>query len=253
MRLLARSSVDELFDLKGKHVIVTGAARGNGRAIADGFAAAGCRVFYVDRMFAEDRASYEPIIGHTEIGADITDQESLADVMRIAGDVDVLVNNAGITLSGKQQGQNSWAETLAVNLTGAFRITELVIDGMKRSGGGSIINITSMSAHLGSAGNPAYHASKGGLSQLTKGLAAELGGDNIRVNNVCPGYIRTDMTKDSFANIERRDFISNRTMLGRWGEPDDLQGACLFLASSASSYITGSDIYVDGGLINKGL
>ena len=145
MRLLARSSVDELFDLRGKRVIVTGAARGNGRAIADGFAAAGCRVFYVDRMFAEDSSSYEPIIGHTEIGADITDQDALADLMRIAGDVDVLVNNAGITLSGKQEGQDSWAETLAVNLTGAFRITELVIDGMKRSGGGSIINITSMS------------------------------------------------------------------------------------------------------------
>ena len=250
---LPRKLVNDLFDVRDKRVIVTGAARGNGRAIADGFAAAGCCVFYVDRMFSEDASSYEPVVDQTTIGADITDQGALADIVRIVGDVDVLVNNAGITLSKDQHGEDYWAKTIAVNLTAAFQLTELLVAAMRRRGGGSIINITSMSAHLGSAGNPAYHASKGGLSQLTKGFAAELGVDNIRVNNVCPGYIRTDMTRRSYGDVSRRDFISDRTMLGRWGEPYDLLGACLFLASDASSYITGSDIYVDGGLINKGL
>ncbi len=117
--------------------------------------------------------------------------------------------------------------------------------------GGSIINITSLNAELAFPDNPAYVAFKGGLKQLTKSLALDLGKYNIRVNNIGPGYMRTNMTKKGWAN--NRKLIEDRTILGRWGTPDDLIGTAIFLLSSASSYITGQDIYVDGGYLTKGL
>ena len=120
-----------------------------------------------------------------------------------------------------------------------------------KENGGSIINITSLNSELGFPNNPAYVAMKGGLKQLTKSLAVDLGKYNIRVNNVGPGYIKTNMTKQGWKN--NRKEIEDRTILGRWGEPKDLVGTMVFLLSSASSYITGQDIYVDGGYLTKGL
>ena len=117
--------------------------------------------------------------------------------------------------------------------------------------GGSIINITSLNAELAFPDNPAYVAFKGGLKQLTKSLALDLGKYNIRVNNLGPGYIRTNMTKKGWANNRKK--IEEKTILGRWGEPKDLVGTIIFLLSNASSYITGQDIYVDGGYLVNGL
>ena len=121
---------------------------------------------------------------------------------------------------------------------------------MKKTGG-SMINITSLNSELGFPNNPAYVSMKGGLKQLTKSLAIDLGEFNIRVNNLGPGYIKTNMTTGSWKN--RKIEIEDRTILGRWGEPEDLLGAVIFLLSSASNYITGQDIYVDGGYLAKGL
>ena len=124
---------------------------------------------------------------------------------------------------------------------------------MKDQGGGSIINITSIGAELGFPNNPAYIAAKGALKQLTRSLALDLGSFGIRVNNIGPGYFRTDMTKGSWNDPQLEEDRIRRTILGRWGEPDDLAGAVIFLASEASRYITGQDLYVDGGWLAKGL
>jgi NAD(P)-dependent dehydrogenase (short-subunit alcohol dehydrogenase family) len=124
---------------------------------------------------------------------------------------------------------------------------------MKKQKSGVIINITSINAELAFPNNPAYVSSKGGLKQLTKSLALDLGKYGIRVNNIGPGYIRTDMTKKSWLNKSRRKKIEEKTMLGRWGVSEDLSGLVIFLSSDSSSYITGQDFYVDGGWLAKGL
>ena len=124
---------------------------------------------------------------------------------------------------------------------------------MKNSGGGSIVNITSLNSELAFPDNPAYVAFKGALKQLSKSAAVDLGKHNIRVNNVGPGYFITDMTKKSWEDPKKFKERANKTVLGRWGNPEDLVGVSVFLASDASSYITGQDIYVDGGWTIKGL
>ena len=124
---------------------------------------------------------------------------------------------------------------------------------MKKQGSGSIINITSIAAELGLPDNPAYMAAKGALKQLTKSLAFDLGPFGVRVNNIGPGYFQTDMTKFGWSDPERFEARARRTLLGRWGEPNDLAGAVIFLASDASRYITAQDLYVDGGWVAKGL
>ena len=124
---------------------------------------------------------------------------------------------------------------------------------MSEQGGGSIINITSIAAEVGFPDNPAYQAAKGALKHLTRSLAVDLGSSGVRVNNIGPGYFKTDMTKGSWSDPEKREERSNRTLLGRWGVPEDLAGVVVFLASEASSYVTGQNIYVDGGWLAKGL
>jgi NAD(P)-dependent dehydrogenase (short-subunit alcohol dehydrogenase family) len=143
---------------------------------------------------------------------------------------------------------------MAVNLHAAFQLATMAARVMKKQPqGGVIINITSLGAMLGFPNNPAYVASKGGLRQLTKAMAYDLSRYNIRVNNICPGYMRTDMTRKSYQDQEIKAERDRRIMLGRWGKPEDLVGPCIFLASEASSYITGIDLPVDGGWLAKGL
>ena len=134
-----------------------------------------------------------------------------------------------------------------------FLLSQAAAKEMRFSGGGSIINITSLNSELAFPDNPAYVASKGGLKQLTKALAIDLGRYDIRVNNIGPGYMKTQMTLKSWTNRKTRRERQQKTMLGRWGDPEDLIGAAVFLASDAASYITGQDIYVDGGWLTKGL
>ena len=142
---------------------------------------------------------------------------------------------------------------MSVDLYAPFALCRVFSPLMAKNGGGSIINITSINAERGFSDNPAYAASKGGLRQLTNALANDLAASNIRVNTVGPGYMRTDMTLKSWEDTERRSKLEERTMLGRWGLPDDLAGITLLLASEASSYITGQHIYVDGGWLAKGM
>ena len=238
-------------------VVVTGATRGIGRAVAGGFLAAGAKVALVGRS-----ESIREQIGVDERAIAIrADVSSAEDRQRICqqtqeqlGAIDVLVNNAGITRSGEGEYlEEDWDATLDVNLKAPFFLSQLVAQGMRDQQGGSIVNIGSIGARVGMPDNPAYQAAKGGLLQLTRAMARDWAGWNVRVNQVNPGYIHTEMSAVSYADPEKREERAERTMLGRWGTPDDLVGACLFLASAASSYMTGTDINVDGGWIAKGM
>ena len=244
----------DIFSVKDKVVIVTGAAKGNGKAIADGFVKAGSIVLYIDILDAvKDNAKLDKTGRSKSYIVDLTNERQVSQSINSIGQVDTLVNNAGISLApDTKDSHTNWDKTIGINLTSVYELSRLVADIMIQNKGGSIINITSISSYLGSVGNPSYHASKGGVRYLTKSLAADYGKYNIRANNLCPGYINSDMTSESYMDETKRKIVSERTMLGRWGRSNDLVGTCIFLASDASSYITGSDILVDGGLINKG-
>jgi NAD(P)-dependent dehydrogenase (short-subunit alcohol dehydrogenase family) len=180
---------------------------------------------------------------------DITNYESMEDFLRSIYDhhkhIDVLINNAGITIGGYEE--SSWDRTLEINLKAPFMLSKIVLPYMIN--GGSIINITSLWSELGGENNPAYGASKGGLKQLTKCLAYDYAKYNIRVNNVGFGYIKTNMTKYSQEN--RKEEVEKKTMLNKWGEPSNVVGLVAFLCSDEASYITGSDFWIDAGYLAK--
>ena len=165
--------------------------------------------------------------------------------------IDVLINNAGITMPLMKNKlfyeKENWAKTIDVNLTASFFSSQEAIKYMIKRKEGSIINITSLNAELAFPKNPSYVASKGGLKMVGKALAKDWGKFGVRVNNLGPGYIKTSMTKSSYSNRRTRLEREKQTLLHRWGNMDDLVGPCIFLASDASKYITGQDIYVDGG------
>ena len=228
-----------MFSVKNKVVIVTGSSGGNGGAIVKGLEKLGAIVE------GGDLPSYD-------ITTDKHRKLLVQQALNHTGKIDGLINCAGITRGNNvfDYDDEDWENTYQVNLKAPFELSREVARYMKNSGG-SIINITSLNSELGFPNNPAYVAMKGGLKQLTKSLAVDLGKYNIRVNNVGPGYIKTNMTKQGWKN--NRKEIEDRTILGRWGRPEDLVGTIVFLLTSASSYITGQDIYVDGGYLTKGL
>ena len=171
--------------------------------------------------------------------------------------IDVLINCVGISLPNnkpnKQYSQMNWLKTIEVNLTSSFYCINSVIPYMIKNNQGSIINITSINSELAFPNNPSYVASKGGLKMLGKSFAKDWGKCGIRVNNIGPGYIKTNMTKNSFKNKKHKQTIEKHIILNRWGTPEDLIGPAIFLASDSSRYVTGQDIYVDGGWLSNGL
>jgi len=253
--------ISSLFSLKGKVAVVTGAAKGNGRAIAKGFLNAGALVYFIDISKKDIHAVKKAIRSRKAkfIIADVTDFELMRDTIEEVyareKRIDILVNNAGITLpqSSDTYSDNKWEKTHMVNLKAPFKVSQMAAKYMKRCGGGVIINITSLGSELGFSNNPAYVAFKGGLKQLTKALAKDWTKYNIRVNNLGLGYFKTGMTQKSWANKKLRQERAARTMLGRWGGPKDIVGPAIFLASEASRYITGQDLYVDGGWLASGI
>ena len=248
-----------LFSVKDKVVIVTGASRGIGRAVAEAFLDHGSRVVFVARSAdMVERIRQQPTDRALAIQCDVA-VPGAAERIRDAtiskfGRIDVLINNAAISsLEGDPYADETWDRMLNVNLRAAFLLSREVVPVMKQQGNGSIINITSVGALLGFPDNPAYQAAKGGLRQLTRAMARDYGQHKIRINNICPGYVRTAMTAASWADPAKRAVRSSRLMMDRWGEPEDLVGPCIFLASEASAYITGCDLPVDGGWTAKGI
>jgi NAD(P)-dependent dehydrogenase (short-subunit alcohol dehydrogenase family) len=248
--------LEDLFSLSGRVAIVTGGSRGLGAAIASGLAAAGADVFAVGRSAAPPPGAGG---GFAYRACDVTDTAGFADLVQDVaqrrGRLDILVNAAAITrpASAGPQSLDDFDATIAADLRAAYANSIAAAGPMADSGGGSIVNVTSVGSVLGFAGNPGYVAAKGGLRMLTRALAMDLADRNIRVNNLAPGYMRTAMTAASHADPPAHEARRRHTILGRWGEPADVVGAAIFLASGAASYVTGIDLFVDGGWTAKGL
>jgi len=248
--------MENLFSIKEKVIIITGAGRGIGHKLATEMAKSSAIIYSLDKKFSE-KIPKNLSSNIIEIKCDITDYKKIKQVFKkiFAKEkkIDVLINNAGIALAtqkkNKLYSEKDWTKTINVNLTGAFYCSKEAVKYMLKQRSGSIINITSINAELGFPRNPAYNASKGGLKMLGKAFAKDWSPFGIRVNNVGPGYIKTKMTLKTFAIKKYRLERQNQTLLGRWGEPDDLVGPCIFLASDASRYMTGQDLYIDGGWI----
>jgi len=236
------------FSLAGKTAVVTGASRGIGAALADALAGAGATVTGLARAAAPVGPFVNPV---RYVMRDVT--AGIDDICAAAGAatgrLDILVNAAGITAPGGDVA--TFADTISTNLTAAYACCNAARRHMGQ--GGSIINVTSIASVLGLPGNPAYGAAKGGLRMLTKSLAADYGQHGIRVNALAPGYIHTAMTDASYRDAARHERRRAHTCLGRWGTVEDLAGAAIFLASDAAAYVTGIDLFVDGGWTAQGL
>lgn len=246
----------DLFALEGRVVIVTGSARGNGAALARGFLSKGALVAGVDLLTQSHSEEFPDQFLGLEV--DVSQPDAAKDIVEAVvhrwDTLDVLVNNAGVSLSGQDPyADDIWHQTFRVNLEAVWRLSRVAAIQMIRQRRGSIINITSLGAMRGFPGNPAYQASKAALRQLTLAMARDFGKDGVRVNNLCPGYIHTSMTSKSFSDPELHQDRLSHMLLDRWGEPEDLVGPCLFLASDAARYVTGVDLPVDGGWLAKGL
>jgi gluconate 5-dehydrogenase len=252
------SYLDALFSLDRKVALVTGSNRGIGFALARGLARAGATVVLNgrDRERTEAAARVlkdEGLAASTSI-ADVTNREVvIREVNRIEeqfGAIDVVVNNAGIQYRAPfvDFPAEKFDAIMRSNVYGPFFVAQAAAKGMIGRARGSIINICSVQSELGRPSIVPYTASKGAMKMLTKAIAAELGPSGVRVNGLAPGYFRTDLNEALTRNLTFSDWLVRRTPLGRWGETDELIGAAIFLASDASSFVTGQMIYVDGGI-----
>ena len=249
---------DRFFDLTGKVAIVTGGNGGLGLGMALGLAGAGANIVVAARDQAKTNQALAEIkaLGVAVLGIEL-DVSQEADVSRMVGQtvetlgrVDILVNNAGISVRSQPQelSADDWDRVVDVNLKSVFLASKEVHPHMKKQGGGKIINIGSMFSLFGSDWVSPYSASKGGVVQLTKSLAVAWAADKIQVNAILPGWFMTGLTE----SIPERDparyqLINQRIPADRWGEPEELQGPVVFLAGSASDYVTGAVLTVDGG------
>ena len=239
--------------LAGEVALVTGASRGIGAAIAGALAAAGARV--VGTATSEAGAeSISAALGDAgrgivlDIGDDASVEQALADIAANEGAPTIVVNNAGITRDNllMRMKADEWDAVLNTNLSGLFRVSKACVRGMLKAKRGRIINIASVIAAMGNAGQANYAAAKAGMIGFSKSLARELGSRNITVNVVAPGFIDTDMTKALPG--EQRDAMLGQVPLGRLGEARDIAAAVVFLASPAAAYITGETLHVNGGM-----
>jgi 2-dehydro-3-deoxy-D-gluconate 5-dehydrogenase len=248
------------FRLDGQTALVTGAASGLGAAIALALADAGAAVAcHGNRRPAEETAEKIRRLGRegrsfsANLGSDDGADNLFSEVAAAMGAPDILVNNAGTIHreAAEDHSLGAWKQVLQVNLTSAFRLCQLAGHAMLQRQRGKIINIASMMSFQGGIRIAAYVASKGGIAQMTKALANEWAPRNVQVNAIAPGYFRTENTSALQKDETRNRQILDRIPAGRWGEPEDLTGAAVFLASPASDYVTGTVLVVDGGWLAR--
>jgi 3-oxoacyl-[acyl-carrier protein] reductase len=234
--------------LEGKLALVTGASRGIGRAIAQELARAGASVVVGYRTGGDEAEELASAIGGRAVQADVSSPDDAKRLVEEAGDVDVLVNNAGLTRDGllARMSDDDWRTVIETNLSSVFYTCRAVTRPMMKKRGGSIVNVSSIVGVHGNWGQTNYGASKAGIIGFTKSLARELGSRNIRANVVAPGYVRTQLT-DVLPDDATAAMVSS-TPLGRIAEPAEIAGAVRFLASADASFITGEVLLVDGGL-----
>ena len=232
----------------GKQALVTGASRGIGRAIAQELASAGASVVVGYRSGAEEAEALASEIGGRAVQADVSKAEDAARIVEEAGDLDVLVNNAGLTRDGLilRMPDEDWDTVIDTNLGGVFYTCRAAARGMMKKRGGSIVNLTSVVGIHGNPGQTNYAASKAGIIGFTKSLARELASRGVRANAIAPGYIQTALTH--VLPEEAQQAILTNTPLARMGTPEDVAGAVRFLCSDEASFITGEVLLVDGGL-----
>jgi len=250
--------MNPLFDLSGKTALITGSSRGLGLTLATGLAAAGAQVILNGRnqeqldhavsMLQDQGFSASAMIFDVQKEVEIRKQIEL--FAEQGKSIDILVNNAGLQIRGplEEFTETDWHKVLDANLTGAFLTSKIVVINMIANRAGKIINICSVQSELARPTIAPYTASKGGLKMLTKAMATEWGRHNIQVNAIAPGYFKTEMTRALYENPAFDAWLCSRTPANRWGEPEELCGAMVFLASGASNYVNGHILYVDGGL-----
>lgn len=248
----------KIFSLEGRVALVTGASRGLGLALSKGLAAAGAFVVLAARDETRLAATAAQIraAGHLAdvLAFDLTDEQAILDavpeVLRRHGRLDILLNNAGICVWSDflESRLDSWRQTIEVNLTAAYLLAREAARPMLRQRSGRIINVGSYVSAIGRERLQAYVASKHGLAGLTKSIAGELGRHGVTCNAIAPGFFLTEMAEPITRHPERMRIFTDAIALGRWGQPEELCGAAIFLASNAASYVNGHILHVDGGV-----
>ena len=255
---MTEPSVLEMFRLDGRRALVTGGARGLGRVMATALAEAGASVAITSRSADSGRTAAAQIAAatHPQVRAFVADVTIAEDVERLVsecassmGSIDILVNNAGVNVRGAsdQIAEADWDRVIDTNLKAPFLVARAIGPGMADRGWGRIINVASILGMVALPGRAPYASSKAGIINLTRVLALEWASRGVTVNAICPGVFDTDMNRKFLQDPANRDEFLRRIPLARWGEVRELAGAAVFLASEASSYVTGSTLVVDGG------
>jgi 2-deoxy-D-gluconate 3-dehydrogenase len=251
------------FDLSGKVAIITGGNGGIGLGMARGLARAGASIVVAGRNEAKSKSAATEIdqlgVKALPLNVDVADKPSVSGMVDATlsafGRLDILINNAGINIRNPADTLDleDWHKVINTNLTSAFLCAQAVYPTMKKAGCGKIINVGSMMSIFGAGFLPAYAASKGGIVQFTKAIASSWAQDNIQANAILPGWIDTELTQKGRTQIPTlHEAVLARTPAKRWGHPDDLAGTAVFLSSSASDFLTGISIPVDGGYSAQG-
>jgi gluconate 5-dehydrogenase len=257
-RLRARFMIPRPFDLTGRVALVTGAQRGLGYAMAKGLAEAGATVVVNGRnreaLDAAVRSLDDAGLAASASVFDVTDRDAvrlgIGAIEARHGAIDILINNAGIQRRHAfvDFTAEDWDAIIATNLTAPFIVSQAVLPGMIARRSGKIIHVASLMSELARPTVVPYTASKGGVRQLTRGMAVELAPHNVQVNAIAPGYFATELNRALIDNAEFNAWVCKRTPAGRWGEPAEIAGLAVFLASPAANYITGQMLVIDGGM-----